>query len=266
MMNCIIFDFRDRKQSNDKNTSLGLKYGDSFETMKSIYGSNFSMYETSSFIICEYSLNNSYLYVLHNQAGRIEGWGISKYPYSRYVYSYEIIENIDFDMKSTVSIEDVLKDRVIVDEINNKLGVLSLEMTYEEIISWLRKHNISYNEMDFGVLEVASSDEYEEFTLGFLFDRHADNDLFYIDVWGRDIPTSLGLRTGDSVDTMIKLYGSNYKIWLPDNPKSIYEYYFENIYFRVMIEDDMVVSWIVSKYRFDEILKCMRVSLNNSVN
>lgn len=66
-----------------------------------------------------------------------------------------------------------------------------------------------------------------------------------------DIPTALGLRNGDSVDKLEKLYGKNNTKYNLDGGNAL-EYKLGDKFFYVNISDDNTVSlWGVSKYKYD---------------
>lgn len=73
--------------------------------------------------------------------------------------------------------------------------------------------------------------------------------LYRITVNG-DIPTSLGIKNGDTVDLLEKLYGKSnneYKFeW-----GEVLEYCMDNYFFYVSIHDNTIALWGISKYKYD---------------
>lgn len=85
--------------------------------------------------------------------------------------------------------------------------------------------------------------------LTFTFDK--EQNLYEIIVFDENITTTLGLKIGDSIDSMEKLYGKKYVSYQTDNA-TVYEYFMGNNYFYAAIEDNKVADWGISKYKFDK--------------
>lgn len=84
--------------------------------------------------------------------------------------------------------------------------------------------------------------------ISFSFDKN--NQLYAINV-NENIETSLGLKKGNSIEQIEKLYGKNY-VKLTTAAGSAYEYTFGDHYFRVFTEADKVTEWVVSKYKLSK--------------
>jgi hypothetical protein len=80
-----------------------------------------------------------------------------------------------------------------------------------------------------------------------LFDK--DNTIYKITVNG-DIPTSFGLKVGDTVDTINKLYGT-YDYKYDYSWGEVVEYYVDSYYLDICIKDNQVSLWSISKYKND---------------
>lgn len=78
-----------------------------------------------------------------------------------------------------------------------------------------------------------------------LFDK--DNTIYKITVNG-DIPTSLGLKVGDTTENVEKLYGK-YDCQYEDGCGKVLEYYINNCYLDIYIQDNQVFLWSISKYK-----------------
>lgn len=78
-----------------------------------------------------------------------------------------------------------------------------------------------------------------------LFDK--DDAIYKITVNG-DIPTSLGLKVGDTTDTVERLYGK-YDYQYKYDWGKVFEYNMDNYYFDVSIQDNKVFTWGISKYK-----------------
>lgn len=82
--------------------------------------------------------------------------------------------------------------------------------------------------------------------ISFSFDK--SNQLYAINVLDK-ISTSLDLKKGDSLEKAENLYGKNHNKYTTENG-FVFEYTFDDHYFRVFIEGDKVSHWAVSKYKF----------------
>lgn len=88
-----------------------------------------------------------------------------------------------------------------------------------------------------------------------------------------NIPTTLGLKRGDCLDDMKKMYGTNYDFYGSDTDfpevgnnnetiyckvPYIYEYKIDDHYFRVSVLDNQVIDWAFSSFKIQK-----RINLNN---
>ncbi len=80
-----------------------------------------------------------------------------------------------------------------------------------------------------------------------LFDKN--NNLYSITVNG-DIPTSLGLKIGDTTDSVEKLYGK-YDSQYECTWGKVLEYNRDGYYFDIFIEDNQVSLYGIAKYKYD---------------
>ncbi|KYH30052.1 hypothetical protein CLTEP_26930 [Clostridium tepidiprofundi DSM 19306] len=145
------------------------------------------------------------------------------------------------------------ESKIFINEksVKDKKSTFPFGMSKDELMIKLKKLKLKVK----GEIEITSSKEDPELgnpiimtdDISFSFDRN--NQLLYAIGIKQNIPTSLGLKNGDSLEKIVKLYGTNYKKYNPGNG-FVYEYCFNNHYFRVFIEQDKVTGWAVSKYKF----------------
>jgi hypothetical protein len=141
------------------------------------------------------------------------------------------------------------KTKNLVNEFASRECKFYLGMTMEDVKSTLKGMKIDIT----NETEITDDDKAWDFgnrvldagDFRFLFDE--DYILYEIDVYR---PTTLGLKLGDSLNTMEKLYGGKYKEYRPPIGV-VYEYIIEDHYFIVLFEDNKVSEWRISKYKFD---------------
>lgn len=122
-------------------------------------------------------------------------------------------------------------------------------MSKESVISKLNKLNLkieneieittSENDPEWGNKQIWTKD------ISFTFDKN--NKLYAISI-KKDIPTSLGLKRGDSIERLEKLYDKNYTKHKLDIGFA-YEYVINDYYFSVCFENGKVTEWKISKYK-----------------
>jgi len=144
------------------------------------------------------------------------------------------------------------ESKIFINEksVKDKTSTFPFGMSKNELMIKLEKLKLEVK----GEIEITSSKEDPELgnsvvltdDISFSFDKN--NQLYAIKV-SQNIPTSLGLKNGDSLEKTEKLYGTNYKKYNPENG-FVYEYRFNNHYFKVFIEQDKITGWAVSKYKF----------------
>lgn len=78
-----------------------------------------------------------------------------------------------------------------------------------------------------------------------LFDK---NEAIYKITVNGDIPTSLGLKVGDTTDTVERLYGK-YDYQYEYDWGKVLEYKVDSYYFDISIQDNKVFTWGISKYK-----------------
>ena len=120
------------------------------------------------------------------------------------------------------------------DNVRAKLNKLKLEVKSEiEITS-------SENDPEWGNRVMLAD--------GISFSFNKNNQLYCISVT-QNLSTSLNLKIGDSLEKTEKLYGKNHTKYNFENG-FVYEYTFNNHYFRVFIKADKVTRLVISKYKF----------------
>ncbi|WP_315082070.1 hypothetical protein [uncultured Clostridium sp.] len=123
-------------------------------------------------------------------------------------------------------------------------------MSKEDVISKLDKFKIKVE----NEIEISSSKDDPQYgnkqiwTQDISFTFNKENKLSVINI-KENLPTSLGLKEGDSIEKLESLYGKNYSKYKTDNG-FIYEYSINNYYFHVFLENEKVTEWEISKYKF----------------
>lgn len=84
--------------------------------------------------------------------------------------------------------------------------------------------------------------------ISFSFDKNSQ--LYCVSV-NEEIPTSLEIKKGDSLEKIESIYGKDY-IKHATELGTIYEYTFGNHYFRAVINDGKLTEWTVSKLKFSK--------------
>jgi hypothetical protein len=144
--------------------------------------------------------------------------------------------------------------KLIFNEQNNGAkSIFNLGMSSQDVISNLEKLN----------MEITSQDEITDNKNGwdyghkviwteklcFVFDK---NDKLYGITVNGDIPTRLGLKNGDTLNNLEKLYGKSNKQYKFDWG-TVLEYNIGGQYFYVSIQsyEDKVTLWGISKFKYD---------------
>jgi hypothetical protein len=133
-----------------------------------------------------------------------------------------------------------------------KIGVFYLGMNYEDLlelnlyntddeITEITKINEEENSWDYGNKVIWTQN------LCCLFDK--DDTIYKITVNG-NIPTSLGLKVGDTTHIVDTLYGTCDYQYENDWGK-VYEYIMDSYYIDISILDNEVSNWSISKYKND---------------
>ncbi|KYH33287.1 hypothetical protein CLTEP_21450 [Clostridium tepidiprofundi DSM 19306] len=245
-------------------------------------------------------LRNAY-YAKHGYKFKMEKYSNYFSKYDWYIPKYDNVENFitDSDTKNINLLLELEKtfsqnciDNIIINEKNNgENDTFYLGMKMEDALKKLKELKLDSK------LKIMQTPE--ENLVCNCIDNHGDDGhpqtLLYIDTDSKglgnpkdrivfslkfdirnhrlinidppNIPTSLGLKMGDSLDDMKKLYGTNYTIYGNDtlfpevsaNNKIkyckvgyIYEYKIDNHYFRVSILNNEVITWEISKFKIQK--------------
>lgn len=152
---------------------------------------------------------------------------------------------------SAVSISTEEKNTIFIDVKSvDKTSTFPFGMSKDNVMAKLRKLKIEVK----NEIEITSREDDPEFGnkvvladgISFSFDKN--NQLYAISC-SEKIPTSLGLKKGDLLKKAEELYGKSYNKYTTENGL-VYEYTFNDHYFRVFIESGKVAEWAVSKYKF----------------
>jgi hypothetical protein len=152
---------------------------------------------------------------------------------------------------SAVSISTGEKNTIFIDVKSvNKTSTFSFGMSKDNVMAKLRELKIEVKDE----IEITSRKDDPEFGnkvvladgISFSFDKN--NQLYAISC-NEKIPTSLGLKKGDLLKKAEELYGKSYNKYTTENGL-VYEYAFNDHYFKVFIEAGKVSEWAVSKYKF----------------
>lgn len=144
---------------------------------------------------------------------------------------------------------------IFLNEMNfNKTSTVSLDTTFNEAIDKFKA--LGFKNLNWGDEFIMVQDEKTKesiATLMFPVTTRADRSkakMLSITVNPEKIPTTLGLKAGDSVKRMEELYGKNYTSYMDKNSKrTIYDYKMNNYIFRVeSVENnkDKVLLWGLS--------------------
>lgn len=148
--------------------------------------------------------------------------------------------------------DDKTKDNnILINELTNgEKGKFYLGMTKDNVLSTLKSMKIDIT----NETEITSDEKSWDWgnkvldagDFSFIFDKN--HILYQIDGYR---PTMLGLKLGDSLNTMEKLYGEKHTLYQTDVGVA-YEYIFGNHYFIVFFEDGKVTEWGISNYKYDK--------------
>ncbi|AOR25137.1 hypothetical protein [Clostridium taeniosporum] len=123
-------------------------------------------------------------------------------------------------------------------------------MSKEDLTSKLNKIKLAIE----NEIEITSSENDPEFgnkqiwTKDISFSFNKENKLYAINI-KENIPTSLGLKNGDSIEKLEKLYGKDYAKYKTDIGL-LYQYCINDCYFKVYFENGKLTEWGISKYKF----------------
>lgn len=135
------------------------------------------------------------------------------------------------------------KDIGVNEQANGERGIFYLSMSRQDVIAVLKDMKIDTS----NEVEITSHPEAWNygnkllFAGGYSFEFDKEYKLYEIRVQN-DVPTTLGLKQGDSIDNMEKLYGKNYNKNRVDN-SILYSYKIGDHYFWVYFEKDKVKMW-----------------------
>lgn len=144
---------------------------------------------------------------------------------------------------------------IFLNEMNfNKTSTVSLDTTFNEAIDKFKA--LGFKDLNWGDEYIMVQDEKTKesiATLMFPITNRADRSkakMLSITVNPEKVPTTLGLKAGDSVKRMEELYGKNYTSYMDKNSKrTIYDYKMNNYIFRVeSVENnkDKILLWGLS--------------------
>lgn len=164
------------------------------------------------------------------------------------------------EIKSMNNVSTIAKSNMpennkpIINEQTNGGNTFYFGMSRQDTYTKLKELNVpimeeieitnDYNAWDYGNKEIWT----ERFS--FTFDK--EGKLY--EIGHITIPTTRGLKIGDSLKDMEKLYGKKYRIFDTGND-TVYEYYIKDHYFRVYIlkvKNGKIEMWGISKYQFDK--------------
>ena len=141
-------------------------------------------------------------------------------------------------------------DKIFIDvKSMDETSTFPFRMTKDNVVIKLKELKLEVK----NEIEITSEEDDPEFgnkqiwTDGIIFSFDKNNDLYCINV-NENIPTSLHLKKGDSLEKTENLYGKKYTKHNTDTAL-VYEYTFADHYFRVFLEEDKVTQWVVSKYK-----------------
>jgi hypothetical protein len=187
-------------------------------------------------------------------------WGVVK----PMVKENEKIKECFYDITSQYSSErdiwnkesPLLRDMILINELNDgEKGFFYIGMTKEELVSALDGNGLCYNITD---IETEAVDNYA--VVLYLFDNCVSihltkNRLDSIDIIG-SIPletteSRTGLNLGDTFDTMVALYGTDYTMTDLSEAANIitgfhYKYDLGGHYLEIWMESDAVSAWGIS--------------------
>lgn len=148
------------------------------------------------------------------------------------------------------SVEVKNNDVIVNEQAKGANGKFYLGMTRQDISAVLDSMNIQdrneieitsdKNAWDWGNKVLTAGD------FNFTFDE--DDRLYTIDIGG-NIPTTLGLNIGDSLQNMEKIYGDTYVSYKIDDG-NICEYTVNDHYFWIYFRNSKICDWGISKYKF----------------
>ena len=144
---------------------------------------------------------------------------------------------------------------IFLNEMNfNKTSTVSLDTTFNEAIDKFKA--LGFKDLNWGDEYIMVQDEKTKesiATLMFPVTNRTDRSkakMLSITVNPEKVPTTLGLKAGDSVKRMEELYGKNYTSYMDKNSKrTVYDYKMNNYIFRVeSVENnkDKVLLWGLS--------------------
>ena len=156
---------------------------------------------------------------------------------------------------------------IIIDERDDgRKSMLYLGMTIQDAITNLNKMDMeitaqkkiddSKSDWDYGHKVIWTE------KLCCVFDQ---NDTLYRITVNGDIPTVLGLEKGDSLNNLEKLYGKSNNQYKFDWG-TVFEYIIGSYYFNVSVQNDAIMLWEVSKYKYDYNDKITEGSTSNSID
>lgn len=164
-------------------------------------------------------------------------------------------EAVETTNSTVVEINDdsVSASKVIVNEQSSgEKGMFYLGMLFEDLNS-LDLYNTDYEITSMNVIEENKDDwDYGHKIiwtpkLCFLFDT--TETLYRITVNG-DLTTGLGLKNGDPISILEKLYGKSHNRYDYDWGY-VLEYNMGDHYFYVSVNEDIITLWGVSKYKYN---------------
>lgn len=135
------------------------------------------------------------------------------------------------------------KSIIVNEQANEEKGIFYLGMSRQDVLSALKSMKIDIS----NEVEITSHPDAWNFgnkllfAGGYSFEFDKEYKLYEIRVLN-DMPTALGLKLGDLIETMENLYGKNYKANHTDNSAS-YSYLIGKQYFWVYFEKGKVKMW-----------------------
>lgn len=163
--------------------------------------------------------------------------------------TFEKVENSDTINRSN----ETSFEKVIVNEQSlGQKGMFYLGMTYNEL-TLLDLYNTDYQISNMIVIEDnrnAWDYKHKVIWTPILCCVFDEAEILYRITVNGELPTTLGLKNGDSIAVLEKLYGKSNKKY-DTEVGYILEYKLDDHYFYVNIDEESIKLWGVSKYRYD---------------
>lgn len=140
---------------------------------------------------------------------------------------------------------------ILVNELdNNEKALIYLGMTRNEVSAILKENGIYYSGME---SDTGNCVFYFYLSSGeFFIQFNEENETIDAIQVSEDTPTQLGLKIGDTFDSMVALYGEGYKRFQLENSDidekyDVFEYKIGDHYFQVWFQSDTVAVWQICR-------------------